>query len=90
MSRRRDTHTRPEAVLGALAPLHTGPRTAGLGFRNAGGTLTLGGMLFVNHATWAHCVDAAASLLGLAPDGLLTPDERAALEGRRPPDGILF
>jgi hypothetical protein len=35
-------------------------------------------------------VVAAASLLGLAHEDLLTADERSALEGRRAPDGILF
>lgn len=42
------THTRPEPVLGVLGPLHTGPRTSGLGYVNQGGTLSTPGMLFVN------------------------------------------
>ena len=62
------THTRPETLLGALGPLHTG-RTVGLGFANQGGTLDIAGMLFVNGASWAHAVEAAARLLGLTGAG---------------------
>jgi hypothetical protein len=47
-------------------------------------------MLVVNRTTWAHCVAAAASLLGLADEDVLTGDEREALDGRRAPAGILF
>ena len=83
------THTRPEPLLGALAPLHTGARTIALGFLNQGGTLSVGGMLFMNRATWAHCLDAVDSLLGLRRDDLLASDEIAALDRRRSPEGVI-
>jgi phosphoketolase len=82
------THTRPEPLLGALTPLHTGPRTVALGFANQGGTLSVAGMLFVNRATWAHGVDVVASLLNVAREDLLEPEEMAALDGRAAPDGV--
>ncbi len=84
------THTRPETILGLLGPLHTGARTAGLGYINHGGTLSTPGMFFVNRCSWAHCVKAAASLLGLALDQVLTNDERQALDGKRSPHGVII
>ena len=83
-------HTRPETFLGVVAPLHTGPHTIGLGFSNHGGTLDVHGMLFVNRATWAHCVDAAARLCGSARGEFLTEDESAALDARRAPEGVII
>ena len=82
-------HTRPEALLGALGPLHTGPDTVGLGFINQGGTLNVRGMLFVNRSTWAHGLDRTAALLGLAREELLTAEEIEALDGRRSPDDVI-
>jgi phosphoketolase len=82
------THTRPEPLLGTVAPLAT-ERTRALGFLNQGGTLSVEGMLFVNRATWAHCVEAVAAVAGLPRADLLTDDEIAALEHRAVPDGIL-
>jgi phosphoketolase len=84
------THTRAEVILGALAPLTTGPSTAALGFANAGGTLDLDGLLFVNGCSWAHCVDVVARLLGVGRARVLEPDEIAALEHRRSPEGAIF
>jgi phosphoketolase len=85
------THTRPEPLLGALQPLHTGPRsTRALGFRGRGGTLTIAGMLFVNGCTWAHVLAEAADLLGRRREDLLTPDELAALDGRATPEGVVI
>jgi phosphoketolase len=84
------THTRPEPLLGLLGPLHTGRATAGLGFLDQGGTLNLGGMLFVNRATWAHCLDAVARVLGEPRAALLTDDEIAAIDRRRSPHRIVI
>jgi phosphoketolase len=84
------THTRPEPILGVLAPLQTGATTAGLGFVNHGGTFDVDGMLFVNRTTWAHAVDAAGRLLGVPRDALLNADEQAALDGRRSPEGVII
>jgi phosphoketolase len=84
------THTRPEPMLGVLKPLDTGPRTAALGFESHGGTLDVEGLLFVNHATWAHCLAAVARVLEPPPDDLLTPDERAALDHRIAPAGVVI
>jgi len=82
-------HTRPESLLGALGPLHTGAATAGLGFANLGGTLSIEGMLFVNRASWAHALEAAARLLGLPRERLLDEAECAALDGRVCPEGVI-
>jgi phosphoketolase len=82
------THTRPEPLLGTVAPLAT-ERTRALGFANQGGTLSVAGMLFVNRATWAHCVDAVAAVVGLARGELLTGEEIAVLEHRAAPDEML-
>ena len=84
-------HTRPEPMLGALQPLHTGSgRTAALGFVNRGGTLTTEGMLFVNRSTWAHVLAETARVLGLARRELLTEGEAAALDGRASPHGVII
>ena len=83
------THTRPEAILGLLGPLHTGAQTAGLGYTNHGGTLSTQGMAFVNRCSWAHCLRAAARVLQLSDADLLDPEERQALDGKRSPHGII-
>ncbi len=87
-------HTRPEPMLGVLRRLDGGPgRTRALGYISRGGTLDVAGMLFANRCTWAHAVDAAATLTGCARDHLLGPAELAALDGHgacddlRDPDG---
>lgn len=84
------THTRPEVLLGVLGPLHTGPRTSGLGYINHGGTLNTHGMLFVNRCTWAHCVAEAASLLSVPRERVLSENEIAALDGRLSPHGVII
>jgi phosphoketolase len=83
------THTRPEPMLGLLEPLHAPARSAALGYVGAGGTYDTPGLLFVNRSSWAHVVAGAASLLGLAPDQVLDPAERDALDGRRNPQGVV-
>ena len=82
-------HTRPEALLGVLQPLNTGPRTVGLGFVNQGGTLDVQGMLFVNRATWAHVLAAVACALETPRTELLTAAEIAALDHAASPEGIV-
>lgn len=85
------THTRPEPFLGALRRLDTGPvTTAALGFINRGGTLDVPGLLFANRSTWAHVVEAAARVLGIARPGLLSDAEVAALDGRGEPGTLLI
>ena len=84
------THTRPEPLLGVIQPLNTGgDRTVALGYVAQGGTLTVPGMLFVNRCTWAHTLAAAASVLGLPREELLTPQELAALDGKASPEGVI-
>lgn len=83
------THTRPEPLLGLLGPLHTGPATRGLGYISHGGTLDTAGMLFVNASSWAHVVRAAAELDDVDDSKYLTDQERAALDGRRNPSGVV-
>jgi phosphoketolase len=84
------THTRPEALLGILQPLHTGAETVALGFTNHGGTLNTQGMLFVNRATWAHCLRHASGVLGRPPGDFLEGPEMAALEGRASPEAVII
>jgi len=84
------SHTRPESLLGVLQPLHTGPHTVALGFINQGGTLNTAGMLFVNRCTWVHIVAEVARLLDLAQENLLSPEERATLEGKQAPAGVVI
>jgi len=84
------THTRPEAALGILQPLNTGPKTMALGFTGQGGTLTTPGMLFVNRCTWAHILEACCRLLSIGREELLTPEEMRALDGQSPPHGVII
>lgn len=84
------THTRPELLLGVLGALHTGPRTLALGFLNHGGTLSVEGLMFVNGASWAHCLLAVAELVGHDRRDLLTADEIDALDRRRSPHGVII
>ena len=84
------THTRPETILGVVGPLHTGPRTRGLGYINQGGTLNTPGMLFVNHCSWAHSVAEAARLVNVPRERVLSEKEIAALEGRLSPHGVII
>ena len=83
------SHTRPETMLGVLAPIHASRRCAGLGFVNAGGTLDLDGLLFVNRCSWAHCVDAVADLLGIERRRLLESKEIEALDDQRSLEGVI-
>ncbi len=83
------SHTRPELMRGLLAPVDTGTRTAVLGYRNAGGTLDVDGMLYVNRQSWAHVVHAACRVLERPAADALDADELAALDGTIAP-GVLF
>lgn len=77
------SHTRPEPMLGLLRRLDGGPqRTAARGYISRGGTLDVGGMLFANRCSWAHLIDAAASLAGWRREDLLTRAECDAIDGR--------
>ncbi|MEJ6781271.1 xylulose 5-phosphate 3-epimerase [Aminobacter sp. Piv2-1] len=80
------THTRPEPMIGLLRRLDGGPlRTDARGYVSRGGTLDVAGLLFANRCSWAHLVDGAATLAGWPRDGLLTPAERAAIDGNGNP-----
>jgi phosphoketolase len=83
------THTRTAPMLGVLQPVCAGRPLRALGFRNAGGTLTTAGLLFVNGCSWAHVVAAAGEVLGTARTALLGPDECAALDGHASPMGVI-
>ncbi len=83
------SHTRPEPLLGALQPLNTGQRTAGLGFINHGGTLSVAGFLFTNRCSWAHVLAEAAQVVKLAREELLSRDELAALDGKASPEAVI-
>jgi hypothetical protein len=61
----------------------------GLGYANQGGTLSIEGLQFLNGASWAHALDAAARLLDLPRERLLDEAERRALDGRASPEGVI-
>lgn len=83
-------HTRPEPLLGALRRIDEGPaRTVALGYINRGGTLDVDGLMFANRCTWAHALDAAARVLALPREALLTPAELAAVDAAGDPAAIL-
>ena len=82
-------HTRPELTRGVLAPIDTGRATSVLGYRNAGGTLDVDGMLFVNGQSWAHVAQAACRVLARPATDALEADELAVLEGTVAP-GVIF
>lgn len=84
------THTRPGRIAGLLQGIDTGPKTRALGYRNEGGTHDVAGMMFVNHQSWAHVVDAAARLLELPREKLLDAPEREALDGKRSPSEAIL
>lgn len=84
------THTRPETILGLLGPLHTGGKTAGLGYINQGGTLNTPGMCFRNRCSWAHVLAEIAQLLELPRARLLSAEEIQALDGQRSPHGVII
>jgi phosphoketolase len=85
------THTRAGRIGGIFqGTLDTGEQTVVLGYSNQGGTLSTDGMLFVNHQSWAHCLEAAAALLNRPKQALLSRAEIEAVEHRRSPHGILF
>jgi phosphoketolase len=84
------THTRPELLLGVLAPLHTGASTAGLGYVSHGGTLTVEGLLYVNRCTWAHVLQSLARLRSVDETVYLTREEFEALHARRSPMGLII
>ena len=80
------THTRPEPMTGILRRIDGGPdQMRALGYISRGGTLDVHGMLFANHCTWAHAVDAAITVLKELPSDLLSADERRAIEGSGKP-----
>lgn len=83
------THTRPEPMLGLLRRIDGGPnKMRALGYISRGGTLDVFGMLFANRCSWAHAAAAAAGLLGVAPDELLSPSELKALTGKADPRAL--
>jgi phosphoketolase len=84
------THTRPEPLLGLLAPLNTGPGTAALGYIGHGGTADVEGLLFLNRCTWAHVLLTLARLEGRNSGDYLMEAELAALEGRCNPRGVVI
>ena len=84
------THTRPEPMLGILRRIDNGPaRTHALGYISRSGTFDVPGMLFANRCTWAHAVDAAATMVGWNREALLDHARRAALDGAGDPSDLL-
>lgn len=84
------THTRPEPILGILRRIDSGPaRTRALGYISRGGTFDVAGMLFANRCTWAHAVDAAATVAGWNRGALLDHAQRATLDGTGDPSDLL-
>ncbi len=56
---------------------------------NHSGTLNVAGLLFVNRCSWAHLLAEAARVLDLPREGVLTPEELAALDGKASPEGVI-
>ena len=84
------SHMRPEATLGVLRRIDTGPqRTRALGYIARGGTLDVAGMLFANRCTWAHVAAEAASALGVDAAQMLRADELAAVRGQGNPRTVM-
>lgn len=84
------SHMRPEATLGVLRRIDTGPqRTRALGYIARGGTLDVAGMLFANRCTWAHVAAEAASALGVDAAQVLRADELAAVRGQGDPRTVM-
>ncbi len=82
-------HTRPEPMLGVLRRLDGGPaRAAARGYISRGGTLDVAGLLFANHCSWAHLVEAASSVLRRPASEFLSDREVAALAGRGDPSAL--
>lgn len=84
------THIRPEVLLGVLVPLHTGPRTSGLGYFNQGGTLNQPGMCFINRCSRTHVLAEAAQLPEAPRARLLSAEEIQALDGQRSPLDVII
>jgi phosphoketolase len=84
------THTRPEPLVGLLAPFRRLRAIAGLGYINQGGTYDTSGLLFVNRCSWAHCVAEVARLIDLPQDRVLDELEVKALAGELSPEGIII
>lgn len=83
------THTRPEPMLGLLRRIDTGPATTcALGYISRGGTLDVPGMLFANRCTWAHAVDAAATVAGWKRADVLNEAQRNAVDGGGDPTAL--
>ena len=55
----------------------------------AGGTFDTAGLLFVNRCSWAHVLRATARVAGVDEGVYLDEAERAALDGRRNPTGVI-
>ena len=84
------THTRPEPMLGVLRRIDEGPaKMTALGYISRGGTLDVPGMLFANRCTWAHAVDAAATLAGWSRESVLGEAVLRAIDGVGNPADLL-
>lgn len=82
------SHTRPEPMSGLLRRIDGGgDRFVALGFIGCDGP-DASAALFANRCSWDHAVEAAARGLDMPPGDLLTPSERAALNGRGHPRAL--
>ncbi len=83
-------HGHPEPLLGYLRRLDLGGRRCrALGYRNHGGTLDVGGMLFANACTYAHVLMTLAEALGEPAERYLQAEEYAAVQGRGSPYAVI-
>ncbi len=83
------SHTRLAPLAGLLAGLPvladgSAPLTV-LGYRNRGGTLDTGGMLFVNQCSWLHVLVRLAAMVDRPAETWLESAELEALSGKRDP-----
>lgn len=82
-------HTRPEPMVGALQGMWNGKSVQGFGFINEGGTLGADGLLWINKTSWLHILREYLRTIGKEENGILSHEEREALDGKRSPDGIV-
>lgn len=77
------THTRSGQIQGLLQSLNTGEKTLALGYRNRGGTLDEGGMMFVNRQSSLHILEMACGLLKVPRERVLSSRELEVLDASK-------
>ena len=86
-----ETHTPPEPIQGTVQALNTGAETTcKLGFLGQGNKLPSDGQLFVTQCMGINVLGETARALTMPREEILQPDELAALDRKRSPEGVVF